>query len=235
MGQTISSIYGCEKCGDRGKNLQSTSESPVRIRIGSTLLEGNLSLQDLIAMKRLVIFAHGSGSGRFSPRNNHVAEILQQGGISTLLFDLLTEKEGENYETRFDVDLLAERLEGATMWARQYLCDSFRIGYFGASRGGAAALRVAAHLGTDVVSAVVSRGGRPDLVSADLPNVKVPTLLIVGSNDTKVLKLNRSALFQIGCTEKKLTVIPRATHLFEEPGALDQVAKYAMAWFEDHL
>lgn len=213
-----------------------TSSSRVKIGIGSAIfLEGNLTILAPKKKTRLVIFAHGSGSSRLSPRNTYVAEILQRGGIGTLLFDLLTEREDENYETRFDIDLLTKRLEIATSWVKQNLGESLSIGYFGASTGAAAALKAAAHLGKKEISAVVSRGGRPDLAFGDLAKVSVPTLLIVGGNDKEVLELNRSALAVIGSEKKELVTIPGATHLFEEPGALDQVAKLATSWFEAHL
>jgi putative phosphoribosyl transferase len=205
------------------------------MKIDSASLEGEL-VKPSDSGKGLVIFAHGSGSSRLSPRNRHVAAILQEFGLGTLLFDLLTQKEDENYGTRFDIDLLTKRLEGATRWVRHNLAiNDLRIGYFGASTGAAAALRAAADLGQHEIKAVVSRGGRADMASADLVRVKAPTLLIVGADDREVLELNRLALDWIGAQNKKLVVVPGATHLFEEPGALDQVAKHASNWFKEYL
>ena len=193
------------------------------------LLEGELVLPEGAAS--VVLFAHGSGSSRFSPRNNYVASILQQAGIGTLLFDLLTHEEDRNYDTRFDIDLLTQRLLAATAWIKQELStQSFRIGYFGASTGAAAALQAAAKLNGEI-SAVVSRGGRPDLAGTDaLNSVSAPTLLIVGGDDDVVIMLNRDACEQLNC-EKELAVVPGATHLFEEPGTLEQAAQAAAAWF----
>ena len=183
-----------------------------------------------------MIFAHGSGSSRLSPRNRYVAEVLQDSGFGTLLFDLLTENEDENYETRFDIDLLTKRLEDTSNWVKHNIKRRLlRVGYFGASTGAAAALRAAADLGPNEVCAVVSRGGRPDMAGSHLVRVNVPTLLIVGGNDEEVLELNRSALALIASQKKKLIVIPHATHLFEEPGTLAQVARHASNWFEEYL
>ncbi len=209
--------------------------TPVKIRMRSAILEGDLVIPPS-GNDRLVVFAHGSGSSRLSPRNIHVATVLKDAGFGTLLFDLLTEKEDQNYETRFDIDLLAERLEGTTNWVVEKLrSPSLRIGYFGASTGAAAALRAAADLGSEVVNAVVSRGGRPDMASPYLQNVLVPTLLIVGERDEEVLELNRQALKHIASPVKQLAVIPSATHLFEEPGTLDEVARHAAGWFRKYL
>ncbi len=182
----------------------------------------------------LVLFAHGSGSSRRSPRNTFVAERLRRRGLATLLMDLLTEEEDLVRERRFDIDLLTERLEGATRWvAKRGDVGRLPLGYFGASTGAACALRAAADL-PDRVGAVVSRGGRPDLAMAALDRVRAPTLLIVGGADDVVIDLNRTALARLTC-EKKLEIVPRATHLFEEPGALERVAELAAAWFEAHL
>lgn len=182
----------------------------------------------------LVIFAHGSGSGRHSPRNQFVARALQNAGFGTLLLDLLTEKESQKRENVFDIDLLASRLQAATAWIVKH--DDLAncpIGYFGASTGAGAALVAAAGSPTPI-GAVVSRGGRPDLAGARLKDVKAPALLIVGGDDRDVLALNRQALSLLG-GQKKLSVVPGATHLFEEPGALEQVVDLAIHWFEAHL
>jgi putative phosphoribosyl transferase len=182
----------------------------------------------------LVLFAHGSGSGRFSPRNTYVATALRSAGLATFLFDLLTEDEAADRRNVFDIELLAERLTLATAWVRQQE-DAKRlpIGYFGASTGAAAALVAAARSPGDV-GAIVSRGGRPDLASPVLADVGAPTLLIVGGHDVGVLDLNRQALAKLQC-EKRLEIVPGATHLFEEPGALDQVIDLARSWFTRHL
>jgi dienelactone hydrolase len=187
-----------------------------------------------LGAKGLVLFAHGSGSGRLSPRNIYVAGVLRESGVATLLFDLLTEKEDRIYETRFDIDLLTQRLQLATEWVGQQAATRhLAIGYFGASTGAAAALKAAAALGP-MIRAVVSRGGRPDLALDDLPRVLAPTLLIVGGNDDVVIELNRQAYSELRA-EKELKIIPGATHLFEEPGTLEQVASAAAHWFQRHL
>ncbi len=179
----------------------------------------------------VVLFAHGSGSSRHSPRNTHVARVLNDAGIGTLLFDLLTTEEDRRYETRFDIVLLTSRLLAATdKLAGETAAAGLPLGYFGASTGAAAALQAAAAMGPRI-AAVVSRGGRPDLAGPDtLARVRAPTLLIVGGSDDVVLELNREAHSQLSC-EKSLLVVPGATHLFEEPGALDQVARAATHWF----
>jgi dienelactone hydrolase len=199
-------------------------------------LHGDLNLPK--DTRAVVLFAHGSGSGRQSPRNRRVARLLNEAGLGTLLIDLLTrEEEGIDLRTahlRFDINLLAERLVRATDWLTQ--CPSTQhlpIGYFGASTGAAAAL-VAAAERPDGVGAVVSRGGRPDLAGPALAHVEAPTLLIVGGNDHPVIDLNRTALAKLHC-EKQLVIVPGATHLFEEPEALDKVAWLAREWFERHL
>ena len=194
--------------------------------------EGMLALPS--GAKGIVLFAHGSGSGRLSPRNNYVAGVLREHGVATLLFDLLTEAEDRIYENRFDIDLLTRRLLLATQWAGQQAATrELAIGYFGASTGAAAALKAAANL-EPKIRAVVSRGGRPDLALDELPRVQAPTLLIVGGNDTAVIDLNRTAYRELRA-EKELKIIPGATHLFEEPGTLEQVATVAARWFERHL
>jgi len=211
-------------------------EQPVTVPLRGATLEGGLSLP--AGARGLVLFAHGSGSSRHSPRNRFVARALQAGGLATLLFDLLTaEEEAVDQRTlalRFDIGLLAERLVGATDWLReQATTRALPVGYFGASTGGGAAL-VAAAERPEVVGAVVSRGGRPDLAGAALARVRAPTLLIVGGADEQVIALNAAALERLRC-EKRLEIVPGATHLFEEPGALEAVARLARAWFERHL
>ncbi len=182
----------------------------------------------------LVIFAHGSGSSRLSPRNTFVAGVLQKAGLATLLFDLLTEKEDEIYENRFDIPLLTVRLKAATQWVKgQADTANLKIGYFGASTGTAVALISAADLGKEI-KAVVSRGGRPDLADDALGKVLAPTLLIVGGEDFVVIELNKKAYDRIKA-EKQLQIIPGATHLFEEPGTLEEAAKLAAEWFKRHL
>src|SRR5438876_2547040 len=207
----------------------------VRIPAGRAMLDGNLTLVD--QKKALVLFAHGSGSSRHSPRNQFVARTLNEAGLATLLFDLLTPEEESvdlySREHRFDIGLLAERLVYATKWARQQKqTANLPIGYFGSSTGGGAALVAAAELAEEV-GAVVSRGGRPDLAGEALPKVQAPTLLIVGGNDDVVIELNEQARDRMRC-EVKLEIVPGATHLFEEPGALEQVAKLASDWFLLH-
>jgi putative phosphoribosyl transferase len=206
--------------------------SEVRISSGRTVLEGDLCIFD--QAKGLILFAHGSGSSRLSPRNQFVARTLNEAGLATLLFDLLTPAEESvdlyTRKHRFDIGLLAERLVHATRWTKeQKQTRDLAIGYFGSSTGGAAALVAAAELPNDV-SAVVSRGGRPDLAGDALPKVKAPTLLIVGGEDQVVIDLNEQAHAQMRC-ECKIEILPGATHLFEEPGALDAVAKLASDWF----
>jgi len=182
----------------------------------------------------VVAFAHGSGSSRFSPRNRFVAEILHSAGKGTLLFDLLTEAEADNRDLVFDIPLLAERLRQATTWlADERLTRHLPIGCFGASTGAAAAL-VAAADAPDQIRAVVSRGGRPDLAGNRLRDVRAPTLLIVGERDEVVLELNRAAYRQLPGV-KELVVVPDATHLFEEPGTLEEAARHAARWFRQHL
>jgi len=211
-------------------------ERPVQVRVGPVTLDGTLAIP--AGARGAVLFAHGSGSSRHSPRNRFVARALQEGGLATLLFDLLTrEEEAADVRgglLRFDIGLLAERLAGATDWLQQQPdTRGLPIGYFGASTGGGAAL-VAAAERPEAVGAVVSRGGRPDLAGPALPRVRAPTLLIVGERDTPVLRMNMEALGQLRC-EKRLEVVPGATHLFEEPGALEEVARLARDWFRRHL
>ena len=207
----------------------------VQIQAGQAALSGNLHIPDGAAA--LVLFAHGSGSSRHSPRNQFVARTLNNAGLATLLFDLLTPEEesidARTAELRFNIGLLAERLVHAIKWAKQQeQTRDLRIGYFGSSTGGGAALVAAAAVPQDV-GAVVSRGGRPDLADGALPKVQAATLLIVGGNDDVVIELNEQARDRMRC-EVKLEIVPGATHLFEEPGALEKVAKLASAWFLLH-
>jgi putative phosphoribosyl transferase len=211
-------------------------ERLVRVAAGPVTLEGNLSLPE--RARGIVLFAHGSGSSRHSPRNRYVARVLNEAKLATLLVDLLTpDEEAVDLRTahlRFDIGLLAGRLVGVTDWLTQYPdTRELRIGYFGASTGAAAAL-VAAAQHPDAVGAIVSRGGRPDLAGPALARVRAPTLLIVGGNDFEVVELNRRALAPLRC-EKQLEIVPGATHLFEEPGALEEVARLACEWFERYL
>jgi len=195
-------------------------------------LHGNLNIPS--GAHALVIFSHGSGSSRFSVRNKYVAEILNKEKIATLLIDLLTEKEDSVYETRFNIELLTERLVAVTNYVSELPeVKNLPIGYFGASTGAASALKAAAKL-SDLIQAVVSRGGRPDLAGPSLNSVKAPTLLIIGGNDTDVINLNKMAFARLS-SNKKLEIVPGATHLFEEPGTLDEAARIATSWFKDHL
>ena len=208
----------------------------VQISAGRAVLSGNLTIPE--NAMALVLFAHGSGSSRHSPRNQFVARTINRAGLGTLLFDLLTPEEEAldiyTREHRFNIGLLAERLVHTTKWARQQEeTRDLRIGYFGSSTGGAAALVAAAELPQDV-GAVVSRGGRPDLAGDALPKVQAPTLLIVGGNDNIVIELNEMARDQMRC-EVKLEIVPITTHLFEEPDALERVAKLASDWFSLHI
>lgn len=207
-------------------------ERDVTVPIDAVTLEGILAVPS--SAKGVVLFAHGSGSGRFSPRNNFVARVLQDGGIATLLIDLLTEVEAEDRELVFDIELLSDRLLAVTAWLRKEpRTRNLRIGYFGASTGAGAALEAAAR-SKEAVAAVVSRGGRPDLAGQYLPQVKAPTLLIVGGDDWPVIPLNQQALDQLR-VEKEMVIVPGATHLFEEPGALERVAELALQWFDRFL
>jgi pimeloyl-ACP methyl ester carboxylesterase len=207
----------------------------VLIEAGDARLAGKLQLPEAAA--GTVVFAHGSGSSRLSPRNRAVARYLRERGLGTLLFDLLTVCE-ERADTasgqyRFDIPFLAKRLRSATDWLFDYLHAPPAVAYFGASTGAAAAL-IAAADAPERIAAVVSRGGRPDLAGKALERVRAPTLLIVGGADTQVLELNRGALERLRCG-KELVVIPRATHLFEEPGALEDAARHAADWFVAHF
>ena len=215
---------------------QDTQSRNIEIRVDEVTLHGILTIPD--QAQALVLFAHGAGSSRFSPRNQYVAGILQDAGLGTLLMDLMTEREERSDAvTRalaFDIPFLAERVEAATNWVlSDEAMRTLRIGYFGASTGAGAALMAAAHK-PDAVGAVVSRGGRPDLAAEILPEVRAPTLLLVGGLDTPVIEMNREAAALLQ-TENKLVIIPGATHLFEEPGKLDEVADYASAWFRQYL
>ncbi|WP_284011253.1 dienelactone hydrolase family protein [Haloarcula pelagica] len=208
------------------------TDRTVSIPAGDARLEGELVVP--AAGRGLVVFAHGSGSSRHSPRNTYVAEMLGEHDLGTLLFDLLTEAEDRSRETRFDVDLLTERLLAATDWLREReLTASLQLGYFGSSTGAAAALRAAARRGDDI-DAVVSRGGRVDLAAEQLPAVTAPTLFVVGGADTGVLERNREAFARLTC-QKDLAVIEGAQHLFEGPGELEAVAGLAADWFERFL
>ena len=211
-------------------------EQVVQVPAGAVTLDGNLGVP--ADARGIVLFAHGSGSSRHSPRNRHVAGVLREAGLATLLMDLLTaDEEAIDLQTqrlRFDISLLADRLVGATDWlARNPDTRDLTIGYFGASTGAAAAL-VAAAERPDAVGAIVSRGGRPDLAGAALARVRAPTLLIVGGNDIPVIGMNQEAMAQLHA-ETKLEIVPGATHLFEEPGALEEVARLAREWFERYL
>jgi dienelactone hydrolase len=210
---------------------------PVQISAGTVTVEGDLTVP--AGARAAVVFAHGSGSSRFSPRNRFVAEALQDAGLATLLIDLLSRQEeaidARTGHLRFDIGLLARRLVQATDWLRREpVTAGFALGYFGASTGAGAAL-VAAAARADVVSAVVSRGGRPDLAGEALGHVQAPTLLIVGGNDQPVIALNRETLARLAAPTKELVIVPGATHLFEEPGTLEEVARLAAGWFTRHL
>ena len=213
--------------------MKPTHAQLVHIPVDDVHIEGMLELPD--APLGIVLFAHGSGSSRHSPRNNYVARVLHDKGIGTLLMDLLTVTEDLDYQTRFDIALLTHRLLVATRWVRlEAATRQLPIGYFGASTGAAAALQAAAALG-DNIQAVVSRGGRPDLAgNQSLEQVKSPTLLLVGGRDEEVIELNREAYARLPCT-KELSIIPGATHLFEEAGTLEEVARQAAVWFSQYL
>ncbi|HEX6732101.1 MAG TPA: hypothetical protein VF074_18935 [Pyrinomonadaceae bacterium] len=214
-----------------------TTQPPqeVQIKAGSLLLNGELNVP--ANATGIVLFAHGSGSSRHSPRNQYVATVIRNAGVGTLLFDLLTRDEEviDNYtrEFRFDIKLLARRLVAANSWLAREKTGGLRAGYFGASTGGGAALVAAAEL-EEKVGAVVSRGGRPDLAGPALSHVTAPTLLIVGGLDGPVIRMNEDAYSQLRCV-KELKIIPGATHLFEEPGKLEEVASLAAKWFLKHL
>ena len=220
--------------------MRSTSkikeEGHVRIPVGKVILGGNLIMPK--NAKGIVVFAHGTGSSRFSPRNHYVAKILQNKGFATLLMDLLTmEEELIDMQTghlRFDIEFLAERLVGAAEWLKKNSkTKNLRIGYFGASTGAGATLIAAAKYPDDVY-AIVSRGGRPDLAMHYLPKIKAPTLVIVGGNDKAIIEMNRAAMRHLHAV-KKLEIVPGASHLFEEPGKLEEVARLAAGWFNRYL
>lgn len=210
-----------------------TTSALVHIPAGRATIEGMLEIPEHAV--GLVLFAHGSGSSRHSPRNNYVAGVLRQAGVGTLLMDLLTPDEDRDYESRFDIALLTQRLLDAARWVvSQPALNDISLGFFGASTGAAAALEAAAILG-DEAKVVVSRGGRPDMASPEvLATVTSPTLLLVGGLDDVVIDLNQQAYDQLRC-KKELVIIPGATHLFEEPGTLEEVARQAAAWFRRHL
>ncbi len=217
-------------------NTATVRDSHVHLPFGQVTLAGDLSIP--AGATSLVLFAHGSGSSRLSPRNTQVARGLQEAGVATLLFDLLTPEEGaEDAFTghlRFDIELLAHRLLGVTdLMADGFAGRTWRLGYFGASTGAAAALIAASHR-PDRVHAVVARGGRPDLAGSALSAVQAPTLLIVGEYDRVVIDLNRDAFERLWCI-KRMDIVPRATHLFEETGAMEEVTRLAREWFEHHL
>ena len=208
----------------------------VAVKAGTVLLEGHLMIP--AGAQGVVLFAHGSGSSRYSPRNRYVAQTLNDAVLGTLLIDLLTSEEHRidqrTRHFRFDIDLLANRLLGATDWLCQTpMTRALNIGYFGASTGSAAALIAAAER-PNIIKAIVSRGGRPDLASKALARVQTPTLLIVGGEDYAVIELNQTAFAQINA-EKQLKIVPHATHLFEEPGTLEAVSQIATQWFQEHL
>ena len=216
--------------------MSSRDDGSVRVATGSVTLEGNLLIPDRAT--GVVLFAHGSGSSRFSSRNRYVAQSLRDGGLGTLLIDLLTpQEEAVDMRTahlRFDIDLLASRLVGTMGWmSREAQTRNLRVGMFGASTGGGAALVAAARV-PERVAAVVSRGGRPDLAGAALPKVKAPTLLIVGGDDVPVIGMNREAYDQMTC-ERRMEIVPGASHLFEEPRTLERVSELAREWFVRYL
>lgn len=204
----------------------------INVKIDSITIEGELTLPKNAL--GIVVFAHGSGSSRFSPRNNYVAKVLQAENLGTLLVDLLTKEEDLDYEMRFDINLLTQRLIEITKWLKENPeTKLLKLGYFGASTGAASAIKAAARQKEDIY-AIVSRGGRVDLADKELATIEAPTLLIVGENDDFVLEINEYALRKINCT-KELSIIPNATHLFEEPGALEEVARQASLWFLKHF
>lgn len=212
--------------------LVNREEELVFIESGKVRLEGALSVPKGAA--GIVLFAHGSGSSRHSPRNNFVAQVLRKAGLATLLMDLLTREEDIEYQTRFDIGLLVKRLVSATNWLlEEEPTKGLKIGYFGASTGAAAALAASVQMGPKI-GAIVSRGGRVDLARESLPKVKAPTLLIVGERDEVVLELNRES-YKLMKAEKEIRTIPGATHLFEETGTLEEVARCAADWFRKHL
>jgi putative phosphoribosyl transferase len=216
--------------------MSEKEENIIRIPVNKASIEGNINVP--AEAKGVVLFAHGSGSSRFSPRNQYVANLFNKAGLATLLIDLLTREEEEidmrTAQLRFDIELLTERLIGAAEWLKKTIrTKNLKLGIFGSSTGAAAALIAAAKLQGDVV-AVVSRGGRPDLAMEYLKEVRAPTLFVVGGRDTVVLDLNKKAMMQLSA-EKKLEIVTGASHLFEEPGKLEEVAKLSTAWFLEHL
>lgn len=209
-----------------------TMDKEISIRLKKVSLQGLLGIPE--NPRGIIIFSHGSGSSRYSARNNYVADQLRKHHFATLLFDLLTEEEDRIYENRFNIDLLTERLVEVSKWIEDHPeISHLRSAFFGASTGAASALKAAARLGNKV-KAVVSRGGRPDLAEEELPKVKAPTLLIVGGDDTVVISLNKMAYDKLNC-EKELKIVPGATHLFEESGKLEEVAELASEWFSKYL
>jgi putative phosphoribosyl transferase len=209
-----------------------STEKLLSIPVDRVALEGNLVIPD--QAPGLVIFAHGAGSSRLSPRNNYVAALLQREGLATLLLDLLTPEEDLVYENRFNIELISRRMGETTLWVMGNTeAGDLSVGYFGASTGSAAALKASVQIPVKV-RAIVSRGGRPDLVSDILPEVKAPTLLIVGGSDLVVIGLNEKA-YSLITVEKDFKIVQGATHLFEEPGKLDEVARLAGAWFRYHF
>jgi putative phosphoribosyl transferase len=213
-------------------SMEMCAPQDVTIRSGRVRLDGYLGVP--LSPLGVVVFAHGSGSGRFSPRNNFVARYLQHGKVATLLIDLLTPDEAEDRRKVFDIDLLADRVLLAKAWLEQDArTKGLGIGYFGASTGAGAALQAAAR-DPSSIQAVVSRGGRPDLAEAYLPSVTAPTMLIVGGDDEPVIEMNRAAYRLLSCP-KRLVIVPGASHLFEEPSTLEQVAEHALAWFHQHV
>ncbi|MHB1022699.1 MAG: phosphoribosyltransferase family protein [Acidobacteriaceae bacterium] len=233
----LASHQDCPAADPPTQSARNSSQHEVTMHAGEVTLQGTLSLP--INPKGIVLFAHGSGSSRYSPRNRYVAEVLQESGLATLLFDLLTSDEEyidrRTAELRFNIPHLAERLVSATQWvAGNPDTSKLAIGYFGASTGAAAALVAAARL-PGMVDAIVSRGGRPDLADEALEKVKAATLLIVGGLDDGVITLNRQALAKLKCENKEIVIVPGATHLFEEPGTLEQVAQTAAEWFVHFL
>ena len=212
--------------------MEMRAPQEVMVRSGHVRMSGQLGVPS--SPLGVAVFAHGSGSGRFSPRNNFVASRLQQGRVATLLLDLLTSDEAEDRRKVFDIDLLADRMLSAKAWIEQDdRTKGLGIGYFGASTGAGAALQAAAR-DPSSIQAIVSRGGRPDLAEPYLSSVAAPTLLIVGGNDEPVIEMNRTAYRLLSCP-KRLVIVPGASHLFEEPGTLDEVARQALHWFQRHL
>ena len=216
--------------------MKKTLIKEIEITADKVVLKGNLSIPK--NAKAIILFAHGSGSSRFSPRNQYVAQVLHKAGLATLLMDLLTKEEElideQTGELRFNIEFLADRLIGATKWLKKNSkTKNLAVGYFGSSTGAGAALIAAAKYPTDIKT-IVSRGGRPDLAMPYLKKVKASVLLIVGGNDTPVIGMNEEAMKQLS-VEKKLEIVPGATHLFEEPGKLEEVAQLAADWFTKHM